>query len=247
LIVCDRAVEANAEPDAWRLEIVAAAESAAYGGPFIIDRAHPLCVGLSLDGAIWSADPNAKLGGSTVVTAGNVPLLSDGGPTVGRRLRMNCTAQRSNLQDVPDWPILFANLLRWRRESRPGAATLNARLGQTVAVSLAGDERQVELVPPGGAAQYLQPRDRRVEVPADRVGIFTLKTPRAEYAFACNALSSDESDLRSAAAGRWGSWNLSPIHQQREASLRWALALAALAVLAGHQKLVSVATVWSEA
>ena len=71
--------------------------------------------------------------------------------------------------------------------------------------------------------------------------------PRAEYRFACNAIARDESDLSSAAAGRWGNWNLSPIHQPRQADLRWVLLLAALIALAGHQKLISLPASRSEA
>ena len=94
--------------------------------------------GLSLQNAIWSASPKTSLGGLPIVTAGNVTLLTESEDIAGRhRLQMPFVADLSNLQDMPDWPILFANLVRWRRGGLPGVAAPNVRLGQTVAVALA--------------------------------------------------------------------------------------------------------------
>jgi hypothetical protein len=227
--------------DAWRLEVLGAKDATAYTGPFVVDRTHPLAQGLSLDGAIWSASPQAALGGAAIVTAGNVTLLTDREDGAGRhRLQMSFAPELSNLQDVPDWPILFANLLRWRRGAAAGAQSPNVRLGQNAVFTLPEDAKQVEVLAPSGPAWTLDVHTRRVEVPADRVGLYTVKTPGAAYQFSCNAVSRDESDLSHAETGRWGDWSGSPVHMDRQISIRWVFLLLALACLAAHLGVVRV-------
>jgi len=237
LIVCDHA--GAVDSDAWRLEILGGTGAVAYAGPFVVDRTHALAQGLSLEGAIWSASPQAQLGGPAIVTAGNVTLMTDREDFAGRhRLQMNFAPELSNLQDMPDWPILFANLLRWRRGASIGPQTPNVRLGQTVTVTLAQNAEQVELVPPAAPTVRLKVYNRRVEVPADRIGLYTIKAPGATYQFSCNAVSRDESDLSGAQTGRWGDWSGSAVHRDRQISLRWAFLLLAMGCLAGHLLLV---------
>ena len=219
-----------AADDVWRLEIVGGQhDSASYVGPFVIDRTHPLCEGLSLEAAIWSCPAQLKLAGTPIITAGNVVLLSDRAEPGGRhRLQMGMIAEeRSNWQELDDWPILFTNLVRWRARRLPGAAPRNARLGQTVSIHLPPDVKQVELTPAAGDVRKLDVRGRQVDVAADRVGLYSLRAGDITYRFACNAVSRDESDLRGAVSGRWGNWNDSSEHQDRRISLRWAFGLLA--------------------
>jgi hypothetical protein len=233
LVISDRA--GDTAGDAWRVEILGGKETSAYTGPFVIDRGHALAQGLSLEGAIWSGLGETRLKGQPVVTAGNVPLMTDSEDTSGRHcLQMNFAAEASNLADLPDWPILFANLLRWRRGALPGVTAANVRLGQTVPVTLASDVKQVEVAAPDGTALKLDAHGRRVDVPAQRVGLYTIHAPEESHRFACNAVSRDESDLSGAKTGRWGDWNISPVHQDRQTSIRWSFILAAMAVMAGH-------------
>ena len=62
--------------DSWQVIISDKPGSKAYIGPYTIDRQHPLCYGLQLDGVIWGAD-SGKLPGEALVLAGNTELLSD--------------------------------------------------------------------------------------------------------------------------------------------------------------------------
>lgn len=202
LIVCDRV--GPIEQDAWRVEIVGANRpdakpgkrgAAAYAGPFVIDRGNALSEGLWLTGVIWSGWPDAGLAGVPFLMAGNVPLVAEQEEIGGRRVQMNFVAETSTFQDMPDWPILFDNLVRWRRAGLSGPSASNVRLGQTVSVVVGGETKQVDVIAPGNVTTQVAVRGRRAVVPADRVGVYTVRTPDAEYRFACNAVSGDESNL----------------------------------------------------
>ncbi len=150
----------------------------------------------------------------------------------------NFDPRQSNLQDSPDWPILFANVVRWRRRGLPGVAQPNVRLGQTIEVLLEKDAKQVEVVLPDESVRKLGPHGRRVTVPAEHVGLHAVKTPDAEYQFSCNAVSRDESDLAGCRSGRWGNWNESPVYQDRRIGLSWIFLAVAVAAMTGHLALI---------
>jgi hypothetical protein len=222
------------------LEILGDKDAVTYAGPFVVDHSHALMQGLSLQNAIWSASPKTLPGGLPIVTAGNVSLLSESEDIAGRRrLQMSFVADLSNLQDMPDWPIFFANLVQWRRGGLPGIAVPNVRLGQTVAVALAREAERVEVVSPAKTVRKLDVRGRRIAVPADRVGLHVIKTPEVAYQFSCNAVSRDESDLAGCQSGRWGNWGDSETYQDRQASLSWIFLLVAMAAMAAHMAVIA--------
>jgi hypothetical protein len=238
LVIRDTA--ADVEGEVWQLEILGGKQAVAYAGPFVIDHSHRLTQGLSLEQAIWSAPSEARPSGVPIITAGNVSLLTEREDIAGRRrLQMPLVADQSNIQDMPDWPILFANLVGWRRAGLPGVPTPNVRLGQMVDVVLAGQPKRVEVVSPSGTRRQLTVRGRRVAVPADQVGLYAIKTPAAEHQFSCNAVSRDESDLAECQSGRWGSWNDSRTYQDRRISLSWVLLVVAMAAMAAHMAVVA--------
>ncbi len=238
LIICDK--YGALEGDAWRMEILGATDTAAYAGPFVIDRNRDLAKGLSLASVVWSASPGAGLSGLPIVMAGDVPLLSEREEIGGRRrLQMSFVGEASNLQDTPDWPILFDNLVQWRRNGLPGVSAANVRLGQTVKVVLPQEAQQIEVLLPAKTARKLTVRGREVAVLADQVGRHTVRALQAEHAFSCNAVCGDESDLTHCGSGRWGHWNRSAAHQDRQASLRWLFLLAALGLMAAQMAVVA--------
>ncbi len=226
--------------DAWQLDILPAADAVAYAGPFVVDQNHALARGLSLHRAVWSAGSDTAAEGFPVITAGNVPLLTESeAPAGGRRLRMAFDARLSNVQDTPDWPILFANLVEWRRAGLPGIRAPNVRLGQTVPVVLPDEAEGVQLTLPSGLRRGIETQGRRIDLPAEEVGLHTIRAGEVEYRFASNALSREASDLTACRSGRWGNWDDSPAHQERRAGLAWLFLLLALAMLAGHLVVVA--------
>ncbi|MFO7907573.1 MAG: BatA domain-containing protein [Planctomycetota bacterium] len=232
-----------AEHDAWRLELLVGEEAVAYTGPFVIDHGHPLTGGISLQNVVWSASPKSDPDGLPIITAGNVPLLTEIEDLSGRRrVQMPFVAKTSTFQNTPDWPIFFTNLIEWRRSGLPGIAAPNARLGQDVAVSLEGTSDRIEILGPEGTRRELKVRGGRLAVPAEHVGLHTVKAADEKYRFACNAVSRDESNLADCESGRWGDWNESTAYQDRRASLSWVFLVMALAAMVGHLALLARTT-----
>lgn len=99
-------------------------------GPFLLEKRHPLLAGLSLDGVVWSASEALALPGTPLITAGNLPLLSE--ERVGGRVIFwaNIDFARSSLQMTPDWPILLDNLAELRRGELGGAVSTSLSIGE---------------------------------------------------------------------------------------------------------------------
>ncbi len=241
LIITDHPPTASA--DAWQLEILRGPDAVSYQGPYVLDRSHPLTEGLSLEAVIWSAAPKAIPAGSPVVTAGNVVLLADSEDVVGRhKLQLAIDPDLSNLTDSPDWPILIANLVRWRLAALPGPAATNVRLGQPLRITLTDDAAaaaEATLVPPDGAEQKLAIHGKQLEIQPEQIGLYKVQAGSMRVEFACNALSPEESDLTKSATGKWGDWNESHEFQDQRVNIAWIFILLGIVALAAHAALLS--------
>ena len=98
-------------------------------GPYLVERAHPLLRGVSLQGVIWTHGPSA-LEGEPLVRVGDQPLLVEQQAEAGRRFQLDLEPWASTLHRSPDWPILLLNLAELRREALPGPRATNLVVGQ---------------------------------------------------------------------------------------------------------------------
>jgi hypothetical protein len=176
--------------------------------------------------------------------AGNVPLLSEEINAAGqRRWQMSYVAKLSNVQDLQDWPILFANIVDSRRQGLPGVAEPNVRLGEAVSVTLPDDVDEVihttEVTSNSRVPRPIAVRGQSLILLPEEVGVHVVKTKNEEYRFACNALSAEESNLTSQETRRRGDWQSSLIQSDRPFSLRPYFLLMALAALSGHLAIVT--------
>ena len=144
----------------WSLNWVVATNATAYTGPFVIDTSHPLGEGLGLQGAVWAAASATNAPGYIpVVLAGNVPLLSVNEDALARRhFTLNLDPVLSTVQNTPDWPILFWNLLQWRASELPGLEDSNIRLGTEAILKTTGEAVTVNW--PDGSARTVR-KNRR--------------------------------------------------------------------------------------
>ena len=164
-------VEGETRPGTTRVVVAApAGERDDWLGPFLLDRAHALTEGLTLDGVVWSAG-RGPMEGRGLAFAGSQTLLSEetgGGRTV---VRLDLDPARSTLAASADWPILLSNVVERARAALPGPAAVNLRVGQelryrTTEAAPEGGAR-LRLVAPSGAVQTSREEGTLVFEPAE--------------------------------------------------------------------------------
>jgi hypothetical protein len=244
LVITDESESGEGTAEAWTLRILKEKEAASFLGPFVIDRSHPLSEGLSLGGVVWGAGKSTTLAGAPVITAGDVPLLTDVERAGRHDLRLRLRPDLSTLQESPNWPILIWNLLNWRARAAPGLRQANVRLGSNASLILGPGVESVSVTDPRLVTTRLPARGGTALIRADAAGVYEVATGREKYAFAVNALKREESDLTRAASGRWGNWANATALRWEYRSVTWALLLLALGALAAHAWLVSRGRNW---
>jgi hypothetical protein len=239
-VVFTDAEDDSAKGSAWLVRLLAEKDAEAFSGPFVLDRTHPLTDGLSLTGVVWGAGKAGRLPGAPVVMAGNVPLLTDVEAAAGRHeLHLRLRPDLSTLQDTPNWPVLVWNLLQWNASLAPGLARANVRLGEEAVLNLPPGTASADVTGPDGKTRTVHVQGRRVVVRTEDVGAYALRTDEGRFAFAANALSRDESDLRECATGRWGDWFDDAALRLEYRSVSWAILLLLLGVVSLHLFLVA--------
>ncbi len=106
-------------------------------GPFVVERRHPLLVGTTLEGIVWSGG-RGPLPGRPLVFAGEQPLVSEEATPGGHVWRLNLDIARSTLAASPDWPILVSNAVERVRAALPGPGPVNVRLDEPLVYRHAG-------------------------------------------------------------------------------------------------------------
>jgi len=243
LVITDEGAVKVENEEAWTLQIVSEKDAASFLGPFVIDRSHPLSEGLSLGGVVWGGGKSTQLSGTPVITAGDVPLLTDVERAGRHDLRLRLRPDLSTLQESPNWPILIWNLINWRAHAAPGLRQTNIRLGGDAALTVESGVESVNVVDPRRGARQLPTRDKSVLIKADIAGVYEVGANQNKYLFAANALQREESDLTQASSGRWGNWANATALQWEYRSVAWVLLLLALIALAIHAWLVAKKTV----
>ncbi|HKC89457.1 MAG TPA: hypothetical protein VKG02_25970, partial [Blastocatellia bacterium] len=198
LVITDESDAKVEDAEAWTLQIVSEKDAASYLGPFVIDRSHPLCEGLSLGGVVWGGGKSRQLAGTPVVNAGDIPLLTDVERAGRHELRLRLRPDLSTLQESPNWPILIWNLVNWRAQVAPGLRQTNLRLGGDAALTVESGVESVSVVDPRRVTRQLPARDKTVLIRADIAGVYEIRANQNKYSFAANALRREESDLTQA-------------------------------------------------
>ena len=152
-------------PESWRLP----GESNDFGGPFVLEKHHPVLLGATLDGVVWTgAAPIAAGAVRPLASAGSRELIGMAASRPGSDpvILFNLDLDRTNLIRSPDWPILISNIVEMRRESLPGPERWNYRVGEWVRVHLGREPRgavryrsgSVERdLPPGRTLEFIAP------------------------------------------------------------------------------------------
>jgi hypothetical protein len=196
----------------WVVELRSPEPAAAYLGPFIADRRHPLMEGVELAGVIWAAGPEGETPGVPLLSAGNVPLVVAAERQGRPWLTLYLHPELSTVVRAPAWPALVWNLLRWRSGEALGVSPVNGRLGSAPRLVVPGGragapgEPSALVTEPDGTSREVPLSAREVRLEVEAPGLYRVAVEGRDLAFAVNALDAGESDLRGRATGRWGRW-----------------------------------------
>jgi hypothetical protein len=156
-------------PSAW----LAPGEAQDFIGPFVLEKRHPLLLGVTLGGVVWTgASPIAAGVVRPILSTGDQVLagLATGSAFVGRTaILLNIDLDRTNLIRSPDWPILISNLVEMRRQQLPGPERWNYRSGEWVRVRLDKDPK-AQLRYRCGTVERTLPAGRLIEFIAPSPG-----------------------------------------------------------------------------
>jgi hypothetical protein len=145
------ALDRSPSPGVWRVGFgrappawLATGEPKDFIGPFVLEKRHPLLLGMTLGGVVWSgAMPLVPGAVRPLVSAGDQVLVGMPGESTSAgpepAILFNLDLDRTNLVRAPDWPILISNLIEMRRQSLAGPERWNYRVGEWVRVRLARD------------------------------------------------------------------------------------------------------------
>ena len=226
--------------NSWSLYMPGERATNAYTGPFVVDNSHPLADGIALQGVVWAgAGTTNPPGEIPVILAGNVPLLSVREDVAGQRhLNLNFNPRLSTVQNTPDWPVLFWNILSWRISEMPGLKESNARLGTEVTLKTTGEA--VTITQPDGAKTVFAKTGGELALDTPMPGIYSVAAGATTNQFSVNILAADKSDLSACATGQWGKWSEDTQRRLEETSAVWIFGLFALGLLAAHLYLVTL-------
>ncbi len=245
LVLTDAAATPPQSGGLWTCRFTLPAQSQALVGPFVMNRAHPLCDGLDLNGVVWSGAA-APGDGLPVILAGDVPLVRETElPGGARLLDVALDPERSTLLESPNWPVFIWNLLQWRARSAPGFGTNRALCGQWVRVTVPQPGERTRLRLPDGTETELRasPNSRETGFVPEVAGLYRAANSAGEFELACLPGNSTESDLTGCASGTFGGWQTRIAVQHGYWSSAALFGLLALAALLGHAALVYRASV----
>jgi len=193
--------EEGGGPETWCLLLQApGTERADLFGGFLLERRHPLLEGVELDGVVWSASTEARLPGLPLLSAGELPLLTEERRGARRLFHLNVDWSRSSLQTSADWPILLDNLARLRRDELDGPRSTNLALGETLHFQ-AREPATYRLSGPGKTRELRAQGALAVEG-LDEVGRYRLEREGVQVTEIAVHFGDDaESDLRGASRG----------------------------------------------
>jgi len=185
-------------PSAW----LAKGEFRDFIGPFVLEKRHPLLLGMTLGGVVWpGAMPLAAGAVHPLVSAGDQVLVgvaaAPGGARTDPAFLVNLDLDRTNLIRSPDWPILISNLIEMRRQSLAGPERWNYRVGEWIRVRLARDSKG-PLRYRCGAAERTLPAGRELEFIAPSPGglLQILEGDAVLFELGVNFLDESETNLR---------------------------------------------------
>ena len=244
------AIDATGSPGGWKAAFgrlpagwLAPGDSRDFIGPFVLEKRHPLLLGMTLGGVVWpGVMPLAPGAVRPLASAGDQVLIGTPAANGARSeptYLFNIDLERTNLIRAPDWPILISNLVEMRRQSLPGPERWNYQVGEWVRVRLAHEPKGA-LRFRCGAVERALPASRQLEFIAPSPGglLQILEGDTVLFDIGVNFLDETESNLRRQStvdAGRFaGAAGLTAESGPASDRLFWVLLLIATVAIVGN-------------
>ena len=255
LFVDAASLDTPAIPGVWRVGIgrppsgwSGPQESKDFIGPFVLEKRHPLLLGVTLGGVVWTgAAPIAPGIVQPVASAGGTILIGTRAANAGSiasEVLVNLDLSRTNLIRSPDWPILISNLIEVRRQNLPGPERWNYRIGEWVRVRLGRPPKGPLRFVCGGVERTL-PAASQIEFRAPSPGgvVQILEGQDVLFELGVNFFDESEMDLRRQVTADVGALATGP-RQRGESGpasdpLFWALLAIATAAMLGNWLILS--------
>lgn len=193
-------------PAAW----IASGEARDFVGPFVLEKRHPLLVGVTLGGIVWTgALPTAAGMVRPLASAGDYTLIGTAAISNDRAAEpttlFNIDLDRTNLIRAPDWPILISNVVEMRRQSLAGPERWNYRVGEWIRIRLGRDPKAALRLRYGTNERSLpSARDLEFLAPSPGGVLEILEGDHVLFELGVNFLDESESDLRRQSTASFG-------------------------------------------
>jgi hypothetical protein len=210
------ALDQPAPPGLWRVGFgrppspwTAQGAPGDYAGPFVLEKRHPLLLGMTLGGVVWTGAVPLRPGAMhPVASAGDrilVGTLPESAARTEPTVLVNLDLDRTNLIRSPDWPILISNVVEMRRQALPGPERWNYRIGEWVRIGL-GREPKAPLRFRCGSVERILPPGRQVEFVAPAPGglLQVFEGDEVLFDLGVNFLDASETELRNRATAEAG-------------------------------------------
>ena len=226
--------------DSWHFFMLKPARSKAFRGPYIADMTHPLMNGLQLSSAIWSGGDISDQPGLPLLTSGNTQLIQVVKGKDSRTVYCSFDPNASSLQETPNWPILFYNLLKWRQNNLPGVRLNNLKCGQEVNFKPPVGIKKVQVKDPDGVVEQRLVHSGRVAILLQKPGFYGINdsSGKLDYLLGSSNLSAGESDLSQMSTGESGASVENPANNSGFSSLIWVFLIGVLLLLLTHLYLI---------
>jgi Aerotolerance regulator N-terminal len=210
-------------------------KTSAVAGPYSVNHNHALTVGLNLNNTIWNSNPALQPAGIPLILAGNRPLLTVAESATNQPIiTLNFSAKGSTLQDNPNWPIFFWNLIEWVKQMQPGLPRHNYRGGEDVFLTVPRDTISINVKAPDDSTISIPASSRRQLLPANEPGLYTVTAGKRNFKFQINPLCYNESDLSRCRNGHFAGNKDSATIKRDFINISWVWLIAALGLLWLH-------------
>lgn len=230
LRVCDSEPAGTLPAGTWLLCIRPGQTPKLCSGPYFIHSGHPLLDGVVLESVVWAAGTGAIPSNEMpLITADTLPVLGEAELAEGgRRIDLALDPGRSTLTKTQAWPILFWNLLHWRRQRLPGFGAPQVPCGQWLLFTAPESGGKAVVRQPDGQELSLpvSARTRQAGFIPEIPGLYRMTQQGKSYEVFAALGRPEESDLSGCAPAETGEWVLDTDTQTgwRDTAPWWAAA-----------------------